>query len=275
MAITTLPQNPSTDKNAKPIWIAWWEAIVLVKPAFTHAAAFMWFTVIVAGMMVRSDKFGLTSVMRALKLKPNFYSSLLRNVHSNAVQLDELASLWAKTVMRLFPSHLQVNARRVLVGDGIKVAKRGKKMPAVKLLHQQSENKAEFTMGHSCQAISVLVHAAQSVFAVPLSIRIHEGVVFSNRCKKTLLDKMLTLIDTVNSGEPCYFVADAYYAARPIAVGLRRRGSDVVTRVKHNTVANLVYHHDGTKNRGRPRKYGDRIELRSLFKEKSAIKERI
>jgi len=29
----------------------------------------------------------------------------------------------------------------VLVGDGIKAPKRGKKMPGVKLLHQQSESK--------------------------------------------------------------------------------------------------------------------------------------
>jgi hypothetical protein len=175
--------------------------------------------------------------------------------------------------MRLFPAPLEINGRRVLVGDGIKAEKRGKKMPAVKLLHQQSENKAEFVMGHSCQAISVLVQAAQSVFAVPLSIRIHEGVVFSNRCTKTLLDKMLTLIDNVRDGEKCYFVADAYYAARPIALGLRERGSDIITRVKHNTVAHTISQSNAGKRRGRPRKYGDRFVLRSLFNDLSAMQE--
>jgi hypothetical protein len=40
----------------------------------------------------------------------------------------------------------------VLVGDGIKIPKRGKKMPAVKLLHQQSESntKPEYIMGFLC-----------------------------------------------------------------------------------------------------------------------------
>jgi hypothetical protein len=33
---------------------------------------------------------------------------------------------------------VRVNGRLILVGDGIKAPKRGKKMPAVKLLHQQS-----------------------------------------------------------------------------------------------------------------------------------------
>jgi hypothetical protein len=62
----------------------------------------------------------------------------------------------------------------VLVADGIKAPKRGKKMPAVKLLHQQSESntKPEYIMGHSMQAISLLVNAAESVFAVPLAARI-------------------------------------------------------------------------------------------------------
>jgi hypothetical protein len=80
----------------------------------------------------------------------------------------------------------------VLIGDGIKVAKSGRKMPAVKKLHQQSDSntKPEYIFGHSCQAVAILMKAASSVFAVPLSCRIHEGVVFSNRDKRTLLDSV-------------------------------------------------------------------------------------
>ena len=75
-----------------------------------------------------------------------------------------------------------MNGRSVLVGDGIKVAKSGRKMPGVKKLHQQSESntKPEYIFGHSCQAIAVLTQALSSVFAIPLACRIHEGVVFSN-----------------------------------------------------------------------------------------------
>ena len=50
-----------------------------------------------------------------------------------------LAALWTRVVLKLFPAAMRVNGRLVLVGDGIKAAKRGKKMPAVKLLHQQSD----------------------------------------------------------------------------------------------------------------------------------------
>jgi hypothetical protein len=43
----------------------------------------------------------------------------------------------------------------VLIADGIKVSKEGKKMPAVKLMHQDSQSnaKAEYIMGHYLQAI--------------------------------------------------------------------------------------------------------------------------
>ena len=269
MANTIIPQNILDDNNRSKqevvsLWAAWWNAMLLLSPAFSHGQAFMWFAVSVAGLTVRSDMFGVSSIVRALKLHPCFYHALLRNFHSNAVRLDTLSELWAKIVLRLFPSPLLVNGRRVIVGDGIKVAKRGKKMPGVKLLHQQSENKAEFIMGHSLQATSLLVHAEQSVMAVPLAVRIHEGIVFCNRHKKTLLDKMIRLLKIVNNGEGFYFVADAYYAAHPIVFGMLEMGSHLITRVKSNAVAYTPHLQEGPKKRGRPRLYGEKIVLALL-----------
>jgi hypothetical protein len=111
------------------------------------------------------------------------------------INLDTLCSIWAQVVLRLFASPVRVNNRLVLVGDGIKIAKRGKKMPGVKFLHQASDsNKPEFIMGHSLQSVCVLVNAASSVFAVPLASRIHEGFIWSNRDQRTLLDKMINLV---------------------------------------------------------------------------------
>jgi len=36
------------------LWGAWWNAIELVRPAFSRLSTFMWFATIVAGMTVRS-----------------------------------------------------------------------------------------------------------------------------------------------------------------------------------------------------------------------------
>jgi hypothetical protein len=92
-------------------------------------------------------------------------------------------------------------------------------------------------MGHILQAVALLVYAASTRFAVPITMRIHEGLVWSNRDKRTLLDKMLDLLQIVAIPHPCYFVADAYYATRKVVKGLRKQGNHLVTRVKSNAVA--------------------------------------
>jgi hypothetical protein len=120
-------------------------------------------------------------------------------------------------------------------------------------------------LGHSLQAVSLLVHAAASVFAVPLAVRIHEGVVWSNRDRRTLLDKMLALLGTAAIPAPFYFVADAYYAARKIVAGLLKDNNHLVTRVKSNAVAYTPYQQRGPRKRGRPKVYDRKIKLKSLL----------
>jgi hypothetical protein len=165
-----------------------------------------------------------------------------------------------------------VNGRAVLVGDGLKVAKAGRKMPGVKRLHQQSESstKPEFIFGHSCQAVAVLTQALASVFALPLACRIHEGTVFSNRDKRTLLDKMILLLDSLGLAVPFYFVADAYYANGKTVRGLLAKGNHLVTRVKSNSVAYFLAPPQPTNRprlRGRPTKYGNKILIATLLRQ--------
>jgi hypothetical protein len=250
------------------LWGLWWDAIQPLRPAFSRLSTFMWFVTAVAGMTVRTDTLGVTSIVRALDLKPKLYHRLLANFHSTGVKHDRLAALWTQLVLRLFSRPVRVNGRLVLVGDGIKAPKRGKKMPAVKLLHQQSESntKPEYIMGHSMQAVGLLVHAAASVFSVPLAARIHEGLVWSNRDQRTLLDKMLGLLDIVGLKTSFYFVADAYYAAGKMVTGLLGQGNHLVTRVRSNAVAFApAERKTGRRTRGRPKTYGKKIKLNSLL----------
>lgn len=240
-----------------------------LRPALSRLRAFMWFATAVVGLSVRTELLGVTSIVRGLTLQPRFYDNLLDFFHSGAVQIDRLAALWTRAVLQLFPAPLLVNGRRVLVGDGIKIPKRGKKMPTVKLLYQRSESntKPEYIMGHSLQAVSVLVEAAQSVFAVLFAVRIHEGVVWSNRDRHTLLDKMLRLLGLLAIEQLFYFVADAYYAAGKIVCGLLAKGNHLITHVRSSAVAYLPYRQSGPKRRGRPRVYGRKIKLKSLLRE--------
>jgi hypothetical protein len=216
----------------------------------------------------------VTSIVRALGLKEYCYDRLLDFFHGNGFNLDSLTRLWANTVLKIFPGILRVNGRLLLVGDGIKIPKEGKKMPAVKALHQQSDSnsKSPYIMGHSFQAVGILAGALSSVFAVPLVSRIHEGVVFSNRERTTLLDKMVILLDSLHLSEPFYFIADAYYATRKIAQKLITKGNHLISRAKTNAVAYepapLV---PGRKPRGRPKTYGKKIKLKTLFNTPDAM----
>ena len=153
----------------------------------------MWLSVCLAGMCIRADTFGVTSIVRAFGLKDKLNDRLLDFFHSPALDVGELAKRWVSVVVRVFPGVLMNNGRLLIVGDGLKAPKSGRKIPGVKRLHQESDSntKPQYITGHSTQAVAILVGALQSVFAVPLASRIHEGVVFSNRSQLTLLDKMI------------------------------------------------------------------------------------
>jgi len=256
------------------LWIEWWKMIWELRPACSRLRSFLWFAACVVGMTIRTDMLGVTSVVRALGLKAMCYDRLLDALHSQAIKLQKMTPLWASIVLRFFPGILRVNGRIVLVGDGIKIPKRGKKMPAVKHLHQQSESntKPEYIMGHSFQAIALLVSACASVFAVPLASRIHEGLVFSNRNQKTLLDKMVGLLTSLAISQPFYFVADAYYASRKVIQGVLSQYNHLITQVRINAVAYQPAPISvGPKKRGRPSMYGKKLKLRSLLLNTSAM----
>jgi hypothetical protein len=169
------------------------------------------------------------------------------------------------------PGLLRCHGRLVLVGDGIKIPKAGRKMPAVRLLHQESDSnsKRPFIMGHSCQALALLAGSLQSVFAIPLACRIHEGVVFSNRDQRTLMDKFLILLQNLLIRAPCYLVLDAYYASGTIVQGLLANNQHLITRARTNAVAfRPAAPATGAKpGKGRPREYGEKLRLRKLFDE--------
>jgi hypothetical protein len=224
-------------------------------------------------MIVRAELLGVTSTIRALGLQPQYYDRLLDAFHSSALKLDAMTRLWAQVVLQRFPGLVRVNGRLVLVGDGIKIPKRGRKMPAVKLLHQESDSntKPEYIMGHSFQAVAVLLSAAKSVLAVPLASRIHEGVVLSNRDQRTLLDKMVRLLASLSIDQLFYFVADAYYASRKVIRGLVNQGNHLIVRARINAVAYHAAPAPVVRTRGRPRRYGNKVALRSLFADPAAM----
>ena len=258
------------------LWIAWWEIVRKLRPAFSRTRTFLWFAVALAAACTRYDLNGVTSLVRAMGLRPACYDRLLDFFHSKGVDLLNLSRRWAALVLKILrPFLLIVNGRIVLLADGIKAPKTGRKMPAVKKLHQESQNntKPEFIFGHSCQAIAVVVKAASGFCALPLVCRIHEGVVFSNRDQRTLLDKMVALMFSLGITMPYYLVADAYYASAHVILPLLEANQHLITSAKSNAVAYEPVPQPQSPQKGRPRIYGKKLKLKRLFDDESKFSE--
>jgi hypothetical protein len=249
------------------LWLQWWSVVAPLRQMCRDKRTFLWLCTALAGFCVRPDLLGVSSTIRALGLAARCYDRLLDFFHSPAIDPDTLSRWWTALALQRFAPH-RLGGRLVLLGDGIKIPKSGHKMPAVKRLHQASENntKPEFIMGHSVQVVSVLVAAAGSFLAVPLSGRIHEGVKFSNRDQRTLPQKFCTLADSLGMPEPFVMIADAYYACAAVATWALSRGCALISRLRRNAVAFEPFQKPpGPRCRGRPRLYGRKIKLRTLF----------
>ena len=155
------------------LWSSWFALVLPLRAAFSRGRAFWWFVVALASCCIRSDRMGITSFVRSAWLKGSCYHALRRLFHSSAVKLDDLTKIWTKSVLLALATHLvRVHGRIVLVADGIKAPKEGRKMPAVKSLHQESSNnrKPTYIMGHSWQVVSLLIQKGKStMFALPLA----------------------------------------------------------------------------------------------------------
>lgn len=255
------------------LWLEVFRILSLLEPACARTTTSMWMTMALVGMLARPDLAGVTSFVRAGWLRGSCYRRLLHLFHSDALETDKLTQIWCKLVRKLFDP-VTVDGCLVCVGDGIKIPKEGRKMPAVKSLHNESESnsKAEFIMGHSFQVLSLLVRGTKNaVFAVPLVSRIHEGLVFSNRDKRTLLDKFVLMFASVwpQLQLPLILLADAYYASKKIIKPLLKNGHHLVTRVRRNAVAYKPAPKQKKPKRGRPKFYGLKMKLTKLFQDKT------
>jgi hypothetical protein len=252
------------------LWTEWSKAFSGLRGAFSRTSTFLWAAILCAGMATRTDLRGLSSIVSILGLKSAAYYSILRVCHSDALDLDRLRELWVKVCFKIF-SPICVDGYLVLLGDGIKIAKEGKKMPAVKLMHQQSQNnsKAEYIMGHFLQAISlVVVSPLGRLAAIPVVARIHDGIVYSNRSQQTVIHRFTGLIDkiTTDAERQGIIVADAYYAVKTMISEAAKIGCVLVSRVQHNCAAYYPALPPKIKKRGRPAKKGAKVKLKSLFK---------
>ena len=100
---------------------------------------------------------------------------------------------------------------------------------------------------------------------------IEESVVYSNRDRRTLLDKLAEMLLALKIPNPGLLVADAYYASAKIILPLIRAGWHLIAGVRFNAVAYHLPEPHVPGRRGRRRIYGEKVRLRDCYGQDDAF----
>jgi len=252
--------------------------LVFMRPAFSRRATYCWFVIVFIGLMMRSDTYGISSIVRALTLVPEHYTCLLHFFHSTAWTVDTLMMMWWQWLVEKEVAH-HIGNRLVLIGDHTKTPKDGRKMPAVTTLHQDSEtgSKPSYFRGHHWGCIGILVQAADKYFAVPLWATIQEGLTYLvDSDPMRHVPKTVQIVDMAKKtaramGTEAYLVLDAYFAVGPVFLAAAGSINDIspfihiLVRAKKNVVAFGKPPKKDPHKRGPGKKYGKKIKLMNLF----------
>ena len=256
------------------------------KPLFSRVAAYAWYVVIIIGLMIRSDRLGLTSVIRDLSLRPEVYESMLHFFRSDAWNLERVRSKWAEIVSGQFPLFEQAG-RCVLIGDGTKQSKEGRHMPGVKKLAQESEtqSKPDYIHGHFWGCLGVLIGSEKRLSCVPLSARIHDGLQATKDWDGSAASGESHVVEMIKDGcqaaqafrKDSFYLLDRYFPTVPAFKELMAQNAansrkvDMVSGMKLSTVAYRTPLPRQPGQRGRKAVKGEKVKLADLFETEKAF----
>jgi hypothetical protein len=191
----------------------------------------------------------------------------------------ELLREWWIGIIKKSGLIFREEGKPILVGDGVKQGKEGKRMPCVKRLFQESEDSSKpmYLFGHMYGAIGVLVGSIEKLFCVPLSICIHDGDAKIKEWDGSTEAPESHVVRIIRQASQAaarlgdsILLLDRYYLSVP---GLKawleeekKAGGpllSLVTRAKCNATA---YEDPVPKTgRGRPAKKGAKVKIGDLF----------
>lgn len=228
--------------------------------------------------MLRSDKLGVTSVIRDLALRPDSYLSMLHFFRASSWSLDEIRQRWFSAVREYAPLY-QEGDFHVLVGDGVKQSKEGRRMPGVKKLFQESENSAkpEYIHGHMFGGLGILAGCCRSWACIPLSIRLHDGLQATKDWNGAAFSSSSHVVQMVEDAYraskvfgDCLLLLDRYFLSVPALEklnGLNHNAAahiEILTKAKKSCTA-FEKPAPRKPGRGRPPKKGAAVHLKELF----------
>ena len=256
------------------------EILTGFRSCFRRYATYRWFVIIVVGLMLRGDHLGVTSVIRDLTLSHDCYESMLHFFRSEAFDLRCIVDRWLSIVKKYAPIHRE-NGMVVLIGDGVKQSKEGRFMPGVKKLHQESEDssKGEYIFGHMFGGIGVLAGNAAKWFCIPLRFNIQDGLQKTANWDNSVYSSESHVVQMIRNGYHAASVLgksimllDRYFLTVPALNALNELNNsttllNIVTKAKSNCIA--YEKAPAYSGHGRPRKRGDMIKLKELFKSRT------
>ena len=256
------------------------------RKCFSREAAFKWFVLVIISFMMREDHLGVTSTIRALVLDPGCYTKILNFYRSSAYQTDDIRRQW-HNIVRESSLLIRREGRCVLLGDGVKQSKEGFYMPGVQKHHQESEDsaKGEYIHGHMFGAVGVVIGNMKQKLCLPLQMSIQEGLSDAAGWEGSHISPCTHVIQMIeNAFETAkvlgssFLVLDRYFLTSPAIKKLNelneaygKRLVEIVTKAKRNCIA---YEKPGPSEpgkRGRKRKKGAKVELRSFFEDRKAF----
>ena len=252
---------------------------------FTRSQTHNWFIVSVIALMIGQEHVGVTSFIRELWLNPVHYYSALHFFRSTALKLEVLRHWWIQTVLKSDVLYRE-NGMAVMVGDGTKKSKEGKKMPCVKRLHQESENSAKpsFIFGQMFGMVGVLAGNAGKLFCVPLTMKIHDGDRQIRKWEAEDTEGESHVVRIIRDACGCakilgksILLLDAYYLSVPALVALedeaKKAGRELVSiivRAKKNVTAYELP--ERKHGKGRPPKKGKQVKLAELWESSKTLR---
>ena len=238
---------------------------------------------ILLGLMTRSDKLGITSVIRSMALRPGSYESMMHFFRADSWSLEEVRSQWYDAVKEHAPV-FSIFGRFILIGDGVKQSKEGHYMPGVKRMAQESEtqSKPEHIHGHMWGCIGILTGTIKNLTCTPLSMRIHDGLQAAQDWRDSGISCASHVVQMIENGchaaqhfGASYLLLDRYFLSIPALAELARQNTqnkhnvEIITKAKSSAVAYEIPAPKPAGTRGRPRKKGDKIKLMDLFRERA------
>jgi hypothetical protein len=249
------------------------KTVMQFKPYFSRQTSFSWFVIILVGIMIRSDHLGVSSIVRELSLIPSAYNSMIHFFRAKSWYIVQLRRAWLNIVKNC-GFLIKEEDRYIIIGDGVKQAKEGRKMPGVSKLHQESDNssKGEYIHGHMFGGLAILAGIGGKLFGILLSLKIHSGIgIIQEWCcegydkEDSHVIKMIKDAgEAVKTLRDSILLLDRLYLTRPMLEAVKRIPElVVVTKAKSNATA--YNHPEPYKGRGRKPLKGSSVKLWDFF----------